>query len=410
MSPLDFIKRNIRWLAAGALLTLVSSFGQTFFISIFAGEIRQTFGLSHADWGGIYFLGTMSSGLLMIWAGGLTDQYRVKTMAVVMLLALAAVCLSVSLIPSVWMLPFVIFGLRFCGQGMISHIAIVAMARWYVAARGKAIALASLGMSLGEACLPLIFVALLASFSWRSLWVTAAILTVSVIPFLIWMLKFERVPTAISESLEATGMKGRHWKRSQVLSDWRFWALVPVLTIPGTFSTALFFQQVHLADSKGWTHAELVSLFPIYTAVTVLCGLLYGLAIDRWSSLRLMPVYTLPMALAYLVFHVADTIPVAIIGFIFTGIAQGGAATVSAAIWPEIYGTRHLGSIKAFAAGLMVFGSAVGPAISGFLIESGVDFPNQMPTYAVYMILVSGLTLWVVMHIRPDMKKLTVSA
>ena len=39
----NFIINNLRWLTAGALLTFLSSFGQTYFISIFSGEIRNTF-------------------------------------------------------------------------------------------------------------------------------------------------------------------------------------------------------------------------------------------------------------------------------------------------------------------------------------------------------------------------------
>jgi hypothetical protein len=64
-----FIIRNSRWLAAGALLTLMSSFGQTYFISIFADEIRATFNLSHGDWGAIYGFGTFASAIAMVWAG-----------------------------------------------------------------------------------------------------------------------------------------------------------------------------------------------------------------------------------------------------------------------------------------------------------------------------------------------------
>ena len=51
-----FLFKNAPWLAVGALLTLLSSFGQTFFISIFAAEIQSEFGLSHGAWGGIYAL------------------------------------------------------------------------------------------------------------------------------------------------------------------------------------------------------------------------------------------------------------------------------------------------------------------------------------------------------------------
>ncbi len=34
-----FYRDNARWLMAGLVLTLCSSFGQTFFISLFAGQI-----------------------------------------------------------------------------------------------------------------------------------------------------------------------------------------------------------------------------------------------------------------------------------------------------------------------------------------------------------------------------------
>ena len=46
MTLISFLSENRRWLAAGALLTFISSFGQTYFISIFAGQIMGDYGLS----------------------------------------------------------------------------------------------------------------------------------------------------------------------------------------------------------------------------------------------------------------------------------------------------------------------------------------------------------------------------
>jgi hypothetical protein len=45
MEPLPggFLRANAPWLAAGFLLTFASSFGQTFFIAVFVGEIRADF-------------------------------------------------------------------------------------------------------------------------------------------------------------------------------------------------------------------------------------------------------------------------------------------------------------------------------------------------------------------------------
>ena len=161
MRSFSFLRENAKWLSAGMLLTFLSSFGQTFFISLFAGEIRGEFGLSHGEWGGIYTLGTGVSAVVMIWAGGLTDRFRVRVLGAVVLFMLMGACLFMAANPSVWLLPVVIFALRFTGQGMTSHIAVVAMSRWFIATRGKALSIATLGFAVGEALLPIVFVGLL---------------------------------------------------------------------------------------------------------------------------------------------------------------------------------------------------------------------------------------------------------
>ena len=86
MNFVDFLKTNAKWLGAGILLTFLSSFGQTFFISIFGGHIREEFSLSHATWGGIYSLGTIASAFVMIWAGVLTDIVRTPFLGVIVFL------------------------------------------------------------------------------------------------------------------------------------------------------------------------------------------------------------------------------------------------------------------------------------------------------------------------------------
>ncbi len=387
----QFIRNNAHWLIAGALLTTGSSFGQTYFISVFAGEIMKTFDLTHGQWGGIYSLGTTASAIVVMWAGTLSDRFRAKTLGSVVFLLLAMACLFLANVRVAWLLPLAIFGLRFAGQGMLSHISVVAMSRWYSANRGKALAISALGFSVGEAVLPLLFVSLLAVIDWRFLWIAAAGIALLLIPVLRTLLRRERTPKSIADASEATGMLGRHWTRRQAVSHWLFWIMLPAFTAPGIFSTSFFFQQVHLTQSKGWDHVAFVAMFPLYTVVTILSMLAYGLAIDRWGSARLLPLYQIPMAAAYLVFSFGNTMTMAAVGFILMGLMHGGMATLANAFWPEYYGTRYLGSIKALAAALMVFGSALGPGVTGALIDLGMPFHKQMLYFAVYILLACGL-------------------
>ena len=89
-----FIRENASWLSAGALLTFGSSFGQTYFISLFAGEIKNSFGLTDGAWGGIYTIGTTLSAVTMIWAGVLTDRFRARVLACLVMPGLALTCLA----------------------------------------------------------------------------------------------------------------------------------------------------------------------------------------------------------------------------------------------------------------------------------------------------------------------------
>ncbi|SDE64563.1 MFS transporter [Limimaricola pyoseonensis] len=403
MTLIRFLRDNAPFLAAGALLSFGSSFGQTFFISVFAGEIRAAFGLSHGAWGAIYTLGTTASALVMIWAGVLTDRFRARALGPAAMALLALGCLSMAILPGSWgwALPVAIFVLRFAGQGMLTHIAVVAMARWFAAGRGKALSIASMGVALGQAVLPVLFVAGLALFDWRLLWVGAAALSLLAVPLARGLLRQERTPQSVAAESQSLGMEGRHWTRSRAVKHWLFWMLVPALLGPPAWGTALFFQQVHLAEVKPWSLGQWVALMPLFTAMTIGANFATGAALDRLGTARLMPFLMAPWTVAFLVLSQADGLGLAALGLVFAGIGGGAQAVLPGAFWAEFYGTRHIGAIKSAAAAVMVFGTAIGPGVSGALIDRGIDFPDQMLGIAAYLGLAGLLMAWGVRRAAP---------
>jgi len=391
---LKFIIQNSRWLAAGALLTLMSSFGQTYFISIFAGEIRTTFNLSHGDWGAIYGFGTFASAIAMVWAGSLTDIMRVRRLGPIVLAALAASCLFMAFNPWVALLPVVIFCLRFTGQGMSTHIAAVGMSRWFAANRGKALSMANLGFSIGEATYPLLVVALMMFFAWQGIWVLAAFVAILSIPALVWLLREERSPQSMATDGQSVGMNGRHWTRNQALVHPLFWFMMPAFVGQSAFNTAFFFLQVHFAEIKGWDHFQLVAMFPVYTGVAIGSMVFSGVLIDKIGTARLIPYFQLPMIFAFLLFAYGQSLVTTLVGFVFLGLTSGANATLPNAFWAEHFGTKHLGAIKASAAAAMVLGSAIGPAITGVLLDFSLPLEAQYFGVSIFF-GASSLLMWV---------------
>ena len=390
----NFIINNLRWLTAGALLTFLSSFGQTYFISIFSGEIRNTFDLSHGDWGLINGFGTFASAIVMIWAGGLTDIMRVRKLGPIVLCALSASCLFMAFNPLVALLPVVIFCLRLTGQGMSTHIAAVAMSRWFVSNRGKALSISNLGFSFGEALIPLFLVSALIYFSWQKIWILATLVTLFSIPILIWLLRQERSPQSIDADDQSLGMNKLHWTRKQTISHPLFWFMMPAVIGQSAFNTAFFFQQVHFSEIKGWEHLNLVSMFPVYTGVAICMMILSGILLDKLGTAKLIPYFQLPMIIAFILFAFGETLYSALLGFIFLGITSGANTTLPNAFWAEFFGTKHLGSIKAAAAAAMVLGSAIGPALTGILLDFNISLNFQYIGISTFFVL-SSLLMWV---------------
>ncbi|MBX2854739.1 MAG: MFS transporter [Rhodobacteraceae bacterium] len=408
-----FISDNARWLAAGFLLALGSSFGQTYFIAIFAEPIRAEFGLSHGQWGIIYMVGTLASAACLIQLGRRVDDMAPRRLAMMVIAAFTLVCLGMTATPNWWILLFLVFGLRLCGQGMLSHLSQTLTARWFSATRGRALAVAGFGYPLGEALTPLLAVGLIAAIGWRATWGVAAICLLAVLAPALWfLLKRPRQPRGAAEaaSLNSAGLGGRHWTRGEAVRSTPFWLIAAGIISPSCIITVVFFLPAHIAETKDWPLVDWAATYSIYALVSVGASLLAGWAIDRFSARSLLAVYQLPMAAALTVLAFGRDVSTMPLFMSLLGLTGGAASAIHASLMAELFGSRHLGAIKALAHALMVFASAAGPGAVGLLLDGGVAFETQCLWMAGYVGLISLLYAATAARLRdpaPETQKLT---
>src|SRR3546814_2905485 len=81
MRYLDFLIANGRFLAFGFLMTFASSFGQTFYVSLFGAGIRAEFALDNATFGAMFSGATVASAILLVWLGRLIDRVDLRLYA-----------------------------------------------------------------------------------------------------------------------------------------------------------------------------------------------------------------------------------------------------------------------------------------------------------------------------------------
>ena len=108
---LIFLKQNARWIAGGFLLTMFSSFGQTFFIGLSGEELRAKFDLTDGEFGLIYMAATLGSALTLPWLGSVLDHMPGWKVARFVIPLLACACLAIAYAPSVILLVLAIYAL-----------------------------------------------------------------------------------------------------------------------------------------------------------------------------------------------------------------------------------------------------------------------------------------------------------
>ncbi|MCR9078391.1 MAG: MFS transporter [Hyphomonadaceae bacterium] len=375
---ISFLRDNARWISGGFLLTFFSSFGQTFFIGLSGEELRDKFDLTDGEFGGIYMIATIGSALTLPFLGRVLDHMPGWKVARFVIPSLALACLAIAFAPSLILLVAAIFALRLFGQGMMTHTAYTEIGRWYVANRGRATSLIVPGHQTGEALLPISFTIVAVTLGWQAGWmIGAGLLVVFALPMVLHLWREERAPQSSDPAL-ASARLGPDMTVAQVASDPIFYALLTGVLAPPFIGTTIFFHQDYLIELRGYNALAFAAAFPIMAITTVTFSLVSGALIDRFGAIRLLPFFLIPLCLASLAVGLLTPLW-GIYAFMFlVGLSYGFTATLLGALWPEVYGVRNLGSVRSIAVAASVAATAIGPGLTGYLIDRGTSLPTQM--------------------------------
>jgi MFS family permease len=388
---LAFLRDNARWLAGGLLFTFFSSFGQTFFISLSAGSVREDYGLTHGGFGTVYMVATLGSALTLPYLGLIVDRYSVRAVTLLVVPMLAAACVLMAFSHHVALLLAAIYLLRLFGQGMMVHNAVTATARWFSAQRGRALSVIILGHNIGDAVLPTAFVATAAAVGWRNGWLLGAAMLVLALPAIAALVAVDRTPRSTDPVPRI--VDARDWTRAEVVRDPMFYLLMLGVMAPGFIVTTIFFHQVYLVELRGWSLGVFATSFAVSALVNSVFTLVAGQLIDRFSGLALLPFVLVPLGVACLILGLLEAQWTPFLFMAFLGFSNGLSTTLFGALWPEVYGLKHLGAIRALIFSAIVFASAAGPGITGYLIDRGTSYPGMLAAMGIYCFGIS-IALW----------------
>tara|TARA_B100001123_G_scaffold433128_1_gene557253 strand:- start:1325 stop:2554 length:1230 start_codon:yes stop_codon:yes gene_type:complete len=381
------VRSNFKIIIFGFVFTFFSCIGQSFFIGLFNSSIRDELNITHGEFGSIYGIATLCSSITLIWLGKKIDDLKLVNYSILVTIFLFFAALFFSTVNGLIFLFFGIFFLRLSGQGLMAHTASTAISRYFEKRRGKALSYIWFGMSLGEFLLPIIFVYLLTFVYWRDLWMQISILILLVLPLFSYFTV--KNITVFSREKQDNENKNKFsivksWTRKEILSDFKFYTILPSLLAPSFIITGIVINQSFIIDSKGWGEYAIAKAFMFYSILTVVTLFLSGLLVDKFTSRKLLPILNVPLVLSLIILAVFNHPYSAFIFMGLLGVTNGFTNVLLSSLWAEIYGVNHLGSIKALTGSLMVFSTALATAVFGLLIDLGYSIENIALLCAIY--------------------------
>ena len=384
-----FKNLSLKVILFGFIFTFFSSFGQSFFLGLFNNSIRNELSITHGQFGSIYASATLLSSFILIWVGKKIDDINISKFAFFVILLLSFSSFFFSTISSISLLFIAIFLMRFSGQGMMSHTATTTVSRYFTKSRGKALSTIWFGLSTAEFILPVFVIFLLSLYDWKIIWISISLLVLLILPItsiiLVKKLNFNSRETEQRKGSKNLNIK--NWKRIEVIKDYRFYIICANMLAMPWIATGTFVYQSFILNSKNWGPYIIAQSFMAYSVLSVITLIISGILIDKFTSRKLIIYMNIPLLISVFVIMYFNHPFTAFIFLGLIGISNGFANVLGSSTWAEIYGVKYIGSIKALTTALMVFATAFGTALFGFLIDNGYKIEEIALISAIYISL-----------------------
>lgn len=329
--------------------------GQTFFIALFITPIFSELGESVTKFAAIYSSATLIASLFLNAAGRFIDRVPLKIIVTINAVLFSFGCFLLATTTSFIQLFCAFFLLRYIGQGVFLLTGVTTIGKAFSKNRGKALSFLTLGFPASEIIFPPLALACFSLFGWRHIYAIVGLgFLVVVLPLQLLLLKKARyLEGKFLQGEEETSVdKIKTYAGSRTLGEafkeLRFHIIILASCAPALIVTGVFFHYQVLFTINQWP-IESISLALIVYAVSKGVGsLLVGPYVDKNGPIAAFSATIGLLGIGAITLGSKLGVQGAFVSFCIMGAALGMSMPVLNVIWPALYGTKHLGSIRGY--------------------------------------------------------------
>jgi sugar phosphate permease len=272
-----------------------------------------------------------------------------------------------------------------CLGGFVTTVTI---ANWFIVRRGRAVALATMGISVGTMVLPLLTSGMIDALGWRATWfvfgfgVMLLALPAGIVvrrrPEDLGMVPDgiapdgERLATPdpeVERRREAARMADVVWTRYDVLRTNVFWILVFSWGLAQFAMASTTLHMVPFFADLGYPLIVGAAALSLRSAIGIPGNLVWGMLLEH-VPVKLAASIGFLLTGSGLLFWMLPASGVTLIcGIILFGLGASGGQVALEIIWPDFFGRVSLGTVRGVAYPVSTFFAATGPLALGLIFD-----------------------------------------
>ncbi len=382
-------------IVAVAFLTHCLTVGCVFYsFGVFFTPLLHEFGWSRAQlsWGfsSISIFGALYSPFV----GRIVDRYGPRPSQLFGVVVLGTTFMLLSRVHSLWQYYALLALFLSLGSSSLGPIpSNTAVAGWFHRRRGRALGLATAGISMGGVVFVPLAQTLIERVGWRGAFVAigATVIAAGLLPVALVMRKPPKELAAIERGtpggpFDLTAELERSVTAREAMRDRNFWliALAFSLTVMGL--SAVLLHQIPLLLDLGVDPSHAALALGATAGVGVVGKLGFGALLDRFEQRRVIVACFVLQAMGLVLLPFAR-VPAVLVAYVLVyGYAMGGNATLQATILGECFGRLHYGAIAGRMSPFIVLSQAAAVPFVGAIRD-------RTGTYTPAIALIVVLTL-----------------
>ena len=366
--------------AAGSSM-VVRNAAASLTLAVFIFPMSEDLGWSRTLIAGAASVGGLAATVASPVVGWALDRYgaRVILTGSVLVMGLSTVSLAWATVPIAFYLAYGTGRVIFSSPMNIGSSVVVS--RWFVRRRGRATGILFLSHSLGMITFPLIAGLVIKYRGWEDAWIVLGVL--------VWVLALGPVSMLVRQSPESVGLlpdgdlptEQDDETLAESPAEEQNWTLKEAMRTPTLWLLALATGFLYLLQSGTNIHqgayfldqglgvgvsAATLSMNAVFTGVG---SLFWGWLVDKAPVRYTYAGVALMMAVALILFPIADTIVEALTVAAIFGMAVGGILVVPVVAYANYFGRQSLSAIRGVTEPLVSLGQAIGAVFSGIVYD-----------------------------------------